>query len=72
MIRSAFLLAVLAAAPLSHAATAQSLSTVSERSGFQRTGRYDEVIALCGAFQKAYPQQVRCVDFGRTPEDRPM
>ena len=72
MIRSAFLLAVLAAAPLSHAATAQSLSTVSERSGFQRPGRYDEVIALCGAFQKAYPQQVRCVDFGRTPEDRPM
>ena len=70
MIRSAFLLAVLAAAPLSQAATA--LSTVSERSGFQHTGRYDEVIALCGAFQKAYPKQVRCVDFGRTPEDRPM
>ena len=70
MIRSAFLLAVLAAAPLSQAATA--LSTVSERSGFQSTGRYDEVIALCAAFQKAYPKQVKCVDFGRTPEERPM
>jgi hypothetical protein len=73
MIRSAFLLAVLAAAaPLSQAAAAQALSTVSERSGFQSTGRYDEVIALCAAFQKAYPKQVRCIDFGRTPEDRPM
>ena len=70
MIRSAFLLAALAAAPLSHAATA--LTTLSERSGFQSTGRYDEVIALCTAFQKAYPKQVRCVDFGRTPEERPM
>ncbi|MBQ5948864.1 M14 family metallopeptidase [Massilia sp. ST3] len=72
MIRSAFLLALLTAAPLSHAAPASALSTVSERSGFQATGRYEEVIALCAAFQKAYPKQVKCIDFGRTPEDRPM
>jgi hypothetical protein len=70
MIRSALLLALLAAVPLSHAAP--DLTTVSERSGFQATGRYDEVIQLCGAFQKAYPKQVRCIDFGRTPEGRPM
>ncbi|SFB77861.1 M14 family metallopeptidase [Massilia yuzhufengensis] len=71
MIRSALMLAMLAATPLSHAA-APALTTVSERSGFQATGRYDEVIQLCAAFQKAYPKAVKCVEFGRTPEGRPM
>jgi len=49
-----------------------ALSTVSERSGFIKTGRYDEVIALCGAFAQRYPDAVRCIDFGTTPEGRPM
>jgi hypothetical protein len=49
-----------------------ALTTVAERSGFQRTGRYDEVIALCDAFQQRYPKAVRCFDFGTTPEGRPM
>ncbi len=70
MIRSALLLALFAAVPLSHAASA--LTTVSERSGFLSTGRYDEVIKLCAAFQQAWPKQVRCIDFGTTPEGRPM
>ena len=70
MIRFVLSLALLVAVPLSHAAP--DLSTISERSQFQRTGRYDEVIALCGTFQKAYPKQVRCTQFGRTPEGRPM
>ena len=70
MIRSALLLALLGAAPLSHAAP--DLSTVAERSAFVQTGRYDEVIKLCGAFQAAYPKAVRCIDFGTTPEGRPM
>ncbi|VXC14459.1 M14 family metallopeptidase [Massilia sp. 9I] len=70
MIRSALLLAMLAAVPLAHAAP--NLTTISERSGFQSTGRYDEVIKLCADFQKAYPKQVKCVEFGRTPENRPM
>ena len=70
MIRSALLLALLSAIPLSHAAP--DLTTVSERSGFTATGRYDETIALCSAFQQAYPKQVRCIDFGVTPEGRPM
>ncbi|MFT3806280.1 M14 family metallopeptidase [Arenimonas sp.] len=48
------------------------LTTVSERSGFLKTGRYDEVIALCDAFQRSYPKAVRCIDFGTTPEGRPM
>ena len=70
MIRSALLLALLSAVPLSHAAP--NLTTISERSGFEATGRYDEVIALCDAFQAAYPKQIRCIDFGTTPEGRPM
>lgn len=73
MIRSAVFLAMLAAFPLSHTAhAAPDLTTISERSGFQTTGRYDEVIKLCGEFQKAYPKQVKCIEFGRTPEGRPM
>jgi hypothetical protein len=49
-----------------------ALSTVAERSGFERTGRYDEVIALCDAFAARYPKAVRCETFGTTPEGRPM
>jgi hypothetical protein len=58
---------------LAPAAAAQpALSTLAERSGFLKTGRYDEVIRLCAAFQTAHPSAVRCIDFGRTPEGRPM
>ncbi|HEU5436663.1 MAG TPA: M14 family metallopeptidase [Telluria sp.] len=70
MIRSALLIALSAVLTPSHAAP--DLTTVSERSGFIKTGRYDEVIRLCGAFQAAYPKQVKCIDFGTTPEGRPM
>jgi murein tripeptide amidase MpaA len=77
MTRTALFLALAATASLAGAAptvssTASSLTTVAERSGFQSTGRYEEVIALCAQFQKAYPKQVRCFEFGRTPEGRPM
>jgi hypothetical protein len=54
------------------ASAASSLETVAERSGFQRTGRYQEVIQLCGEFARAFPRAVRCLEFGRTPEGRPM
>ena len=47
-------------------------STESERSGFVRTGRYEETIALCADFARRWPQRVRCIDFGTTPEGRPM
>jgi len=70
MLRIALLSAVLALIPAS--AAAGPLDTIAERSGFLRTGRYDEVVALCAAFRKAYPDAVRCVEFGRTPEGRPM
>src|SRR6185437_12638767 len=49
-----------------------ALSTVAERSGFRVTGRYEEVERLCPEFAKAWPDAVRCTEFGRTPEGRPM
>ncbi|MCD9030138.1 M14 family metallopeptidase [Luteimonas sp. Y-2-2-4F] len=51
---------------------ASELVTVAERSGFAETGRYDETVALCEAFQRAEPEAVRCFDFGVSPEGRPM
>lgn len=48
------------------------LSTLAERTGFQQTGRYEEVIELCAGFARRWPREVRCEEFGRTPEGRPM
>ena len=67
---SALLLANGLAAP-AWAAT-DPLTTVAERSGFIKTGRYQEVIELCARFAARYPDAVRCEDFGTTPEGRPM
>ncbi|HET6396290.1 MAG TPA: M14 family metallopeptidase [Pseudoxanthomonas sp.] len=69
---SCLLLACLAAHPAGLRAQAPDLSTVAERSGFQRTGRYDEVPALAAAFQARYPDRVAVRSFGTTPEGRPM
>ncbi|OHV94099.1 peptidase M14 [Janthinobacterium lividum] len=49
-----------------------SLKTAAEHSGFKSTGRYEEVEALCRRFEEHHPKQVRCFEFGRTPENRPM
>ncbi|HLS79914.1 MAG TPA: M14 family metallopeptidase [Steroidobacter sp.] len=49
-----------------------SLATVADRSHDLRTGRYEEIQRLCPAYQRQWPDQVRCVEFGRTPEGRPM
>ncbi|PPV06594.1 hypothetical protein XBLMG947_2542 [Xanthomonas bromi] len=54
------------------ALAAEPLTTQAERSGFVQTGRYDEVIALCDAFAQRYPHAARCIQFGTTPEGRPM
>ncbi|GAB3750724.1 M14 family metallopeptidase [Lysobacter olei] len=71
---SPLLAALLACVSATAAAAPQTtdLVTLSERSGFVRTGRYDEVIRLCEAFARAYPAAVRCESFGTTPEGRPM
>src|SRR5262249_37473043 len=49
-----------------------ALQTVAERSKFVRTGRYDEVVRLCAAYEQTWADAVRCTQFGRTPEGRPM
>lgn len=54
------------------AAPPPSLTTVAESSRYQRTGRYEEVITLCAAFEQRYPGRVRCERFGTTPEGRPL
>ncbi|MBS7455597.1 M14 family metallopeptidase [Coralloluteibacterium stylophorae] len=58
--------------PVAAPAADAPLTTVAERSGFQRTGRYEETIALCEAFAARHPDAVRCERFGTTPEGRPM
>jgi Zinc carboxypeptidase len=65
-------IAVLAIEPGILSAESIMLKTLSEQSGFKKTGRYDEVERLCSAFAQAYPKVVRCEEFGRTPEGRPM
>lgn len=54
------------------ASAAAPLSTHAERSKFRETGRYAEVLELCAAYAKAFPETARCDEFGRTPEGRPM
>jgi hypothetical protein len=61
-----------AASAATPARTPAALETVAERSGFRITGRYGEVERLCLAFAQAWPQAVRCTEFGRTPEGRPL
>jgi Zinc carboxypeptidase len=67
--------ACVAAAPARAVTTSASdaaLETVAEQSKFVRTGRYDEVQRLCEAYAQKWPDVVKCVKFGRTPEGRPM
>lgn len=56
---------------IANAAT-EPLATHAERTKFKQTGRYEEVERLCSAFQAKWPERVRCVEFGRSPESRPM
>lgn len=64
------LLALIAFQPALSAA--DSLETISERSGFRITGRYDEVDKLCHAFEAGFSGKVKCFSFGTTPEGRPL
>ena len=65
-------LALLAVHGIAYSAERNMLQTIAEQSGFKKTGRYEEVERLCAAFAKTYPDAVRCEEFGRTPEGRPM
>ena len=62
----------LAALTLAANTPAATLSTHAERSDFKQTGRYQEAIDLCAAFAREYPDAVRCEEFGRSPEGRPL
>jgi hypothetical protein len=55
-----------------NAVASDPLATVAEQSQFQRTGRYDEVERLCAAYEHHWKDAVRCTQFGRSPEGRPM
>jgi murein tripeptide amidase MpaA len=61
-----------AALVLATAAAAPELLTTAERSGFERTGRYEEAVRLCRAYAARFPQRARCFAFGTTPEGREM
>jgi hypothetical protein len=54
------------------AAAPAPLTTLAEQSGYTRTGRYDEVEALCADFPKRYPGKVKCESFGTTPMGRKL
>jgi len=63
---------VLAVATACGRERAPALVTIAEQSGFVRTGHFDEVQRLCADFQTAWPDNVRCIEFGRSPEGRPL
>ena len=68
------LLAGLAGAAGAAAARAGAMPprTLAESSGFAQTGRYAEVESLCKAYATSWPRTVRCEEFGRSPEGRPL
>ncbi|WP_428310358.1 M14 family metallopeptidase [Hydrocarboniphaga sp.] len=70
--QAAVVLALLSASAQAAPDAKPDLKTISEQSGFIKTGRYDEVIRLCQDFAARWPEAVRCEEFGRTPEGRPM
>jgi hypothetical protein len=69
---SLFVAGVAVAPALAATSKDAALQTVAEQSHFLRTGRYDEVVRLCAAYERTWPGAVRCTQFGRTPEGRPM
>jgi len=72
LLASLTILALQPAGAASRAPAHPALRTVAEQSNNLRTGRYDEIERLCPAYQQTWPNQMRCFEFGRTPEGRPM
>lgn len=69
---AALVCALLGTGAVSGPAQSNELTTLAERSGFQRTGRYEEVLRLCEVLPQRFPGRVLCLRFGVTPEGRPM
>ncbi|HET7825339.1 MAG TPA: M14 family metallopeptidase [Anaeromyxobacter sp.] len=57
---------------LSLAAARPDLSTTAEKTGFARTGRYDEAVRLCHDLERVHPRTARCFTYGTTPEGRDL
>ena len=72
MRNAALVFSALSLGAISAWAASPDLRTLAEDSGYERTGRYDEVLRLCEGFAKSHPNQVRCQRFGQTPQGRPM
>src|SRR6188508_2051669 len=64
-------LGLVVAAACASTAPRAVLVTTAERTSYERTGRYDEAVALCQGFARAYGG-VHCDELGRTVEDRPL
>ena len=69
--RKILLMLTMLAAQVAIATPLPALTTDSEQSGFTRTGRYAEVIALCDTFAKRYPQAVSARTSARRRRDDP-
>jgi len=69
--RHALVVLALSAACTASRAPRPSLVSTAERTGYARTGRYEETVRLCRDFARAYAG-VRCDEIGRTGEDRPL
>jgi hypothetical protein len=52
--------------------THESLKTIAELSGYQETGRLDEVSRLCREFERVWPNAARSFEYGRSSEGRSM
>ncbi len=66
------LVPVLALALAAARPAAADLVTTAERTGFERTGRYDEAVRLCHEYERAWPRRARCFTYGTTPEGREL
>jgi hypothetical protein len=49
-----------------------NLLTLAEQSGFEQTGRIDEVERLCESFAQTWPDAIRSFEYGWSAEGRPM
>ncbi len=54
------------------AATSSQFVFQTEKSQFRQTGDYTEAQTFCLTMQKLHPQSVRCHQFGRSAEGRPL
>lgn len=52
--------------------TPAELRTTAEATDYISTGTYEEALALCRNFPRAFPGKARCDEFGRSSQSRPL